>query len=100
VIDPADTSGWVPLPSDYFTPRTLLAAAFWNLATPHASSTWRSLPPASPLAMPSSRPEQPAELRGTTLVVPVAALADIHESKRRADRPKDRAYLESADPLP
>src|SRR5664280_1605443 len=28
----------------------------------------------------------------TTIVVSVAALEDVHESKRQADRPKDREY--------
>lgn len=34
---------------------------------------------------------------GTTIVVPVAALEDVHESKRQADRPKDREYLRQAE---
>lgn len=35
VTDPADPGSWVPLPADYFTPRSLLAASVWNLATRH-----------------------------------------------------------------
>jgi hypothetical protein len=35
VTDPANTAAWVPLPPDYFTPRALLAATVWNLATRH-----------------------------------------------------------------
>ena len=35
ITDPADTHSWVTLPSDYFTPRSLLAASVWNLATGH-----------------------------------------------------------------
>ena len=35
VTDPANTVAWVPLPPDYFTPRNLLAATVWNLATRH-----------------------------------------------------------------
>ena len=35
VTDPADPSSWVALPADYFTPRSLLAASVWNLATRH-----------------------------------------------------------------
>jgi hypothetical protein len=35
VTDPANPAAWVPLPPDYFTPRTLLAATVWNLATRH-----------------------------------------------------------------
>src|SRR5437588_6971621 len=33
VIDPADPGSWVPLPADYFTPRSLLGASVWNVAT-------------------------------------------------------------------
>jgi hypothetical protein len=33
ITDPADDGSWVTLPSDYFTPRSLLAASVWNLAT-------------------------------------------------------------------
>jgi hypothetical protein len=35
VTDSADSTAWVPLPPDYFTPRSLLAASVWNLATRH-----------------------------------------------------------------
>ncbi len=35
VTDAANAAAWVPLPPDYFTPRTLLAATAWNLATRH-----------------------------------------------------------------
>jgi hypothetical protein len=35
VTDPANAAAWVPLPPGYFTPRTLLAATVWNLATRH-----------------------------------------------------------------
>jgi hypothetical protein len=35
VIDPADPGSWVPLPADYFTPRSLLGASVWNVATRH-----------------------------------------------------------------
>lgn len=99
VIDPADTSGWVPLPPDYFTPRTLLAATFWNLATPHGLLDLAFAPTGFPAGYAELAPRATRRTAaGTTLVVAVAALDDIHESKRRANRPKDRAYLESADP--
>jgi hypothetical protein len=35
VTDPANTAAWVQLPPDYFTPRSLLGATVWNLATRH-----------------------------------------------------------------
>jgi hypothetical protein len=101
VIDPADTSGWVALPRDYFTPRTLLGATFWNLATTHGLLDLSFAPAGFPAGYAELAPRatrRPAA--GTTLVVSVAALDDIHKSKRHADRPKDRAYLDSADPLP
>jgi hypothetical protein len=43
VTDPANTAAWVPLPHDYFTPRSLLAATVWNLAT----RAWLLADPAS-----------------------------------------------------
>lgn len=61
VIDPADTSGWVPLPSDYFTPRTLIAATFWNLATPHGLLDLAFAPAGFPAGYADLAPEQPAE---------------------------------------
>ena len=54
VTDPADTAAWVPLPPHYFTPRSLLAASVWNLAT----------------------------VAATRIAVLVASLDDIHESPR------------------
>ena len=35
ITDPADAASWVPLPSGYFTQRSLLSATTWNLATRH-----------------------------------------------------------------
>lgn len=35
VTDPANPESWVRLPPAYFTPRSLLAATVWNLATRH-----------------------------------------------------------------
>ena len=54
----------MPRPPDYFTPRSLLAPRAEELT-----------------------------VAGTSVAVLVAALADIHKSKRAADRPKDRAYF-------
>jgi len=39
VTDLANTAAWVPLPDDYFTPRSIRAASVWNLATATGSST-------------------------------------------------------------
>jgi len=36
-------------------------------------------------------------LAGTTIKVSIAALEDVHESKRQADRPKDREYFRQAE---
>ena len=53
VTDPADPGSWVPLPADYFTPRSLLAASVWNLATRHGlldlSFTPSGFPGATPI---------------------------------------------------
>jgi hypothetical protein len=59
VTDPADPRSWVALPADHFTPRSLMTASVWNLATRHglldlsftqaasqaATSPWRQAPP-------------------------------------------------------
>jgi hypothetical protein len=37
---------------------------------------------------------QQREVAATTVTVSVASLTDVEHSKRTADRPKDRAYLE------
>lgn len=69
MTDSADASAWVALPEDYFPD------GYHQLA---ANATRR------PVA-------------GTNITLAVAALDDIHESKRQADRPKDREYLRQAD---
>jgi hypothetical protein len=98
VTDPADIASWVALPSDYFTSRTLLAASVWNLATRHGQLDITFTPAGFPGGYADLAPR--ATLRpaaGTTIVVSVAALDDVHESKRQADRPKDREYLRQAE---
>jgi hypothetical protein len=95
ITDPADAGSWVTLPSDYFTPRSLLAASVWNLATRHGQLDVCFTPTGFPGGYHDLQPratERPAA--GTTVVVSVAALEDVHESKRQADRPKDREYLQ------
>jgi hypothetical protein len=98
ITDPADTHSWVTMPSDYFTPRSLLAATVWNLATGHGQLDLCFTPAGFPGGYGDLQPratERPAA--GTTVIVAVAALEDIHESKRQAGRPKDREYLKRAE---
>jgi hypothetical protein len=98
VTDPADTESWVALPPDYFTPRGLLAASVWNLATRHGQLDLTFTPSGFPggyrdlTARATRRP-----VADTMIVVSIAALEDVHESKRQADRPKDREYLRQAE---
>jgi hypothetical protein len=94
MTDPADAGSWVTLPADYFTPRSLLAARVWNLATRHGQLDLCFTPTGFPGGYHDLEPRATERTAaGTTVVVSVAALADVHESKRRADRPKDREYL-------
>lgn len=97
VTDPADTESWVTLPADYFTPRSLLAASVWNLATRHGQLDLTFTPTGFPGGYRdlTSRATQ-RSVAGTTIVVSIAALEDVHESKRQADRPKDREYFRQA----
>jgi hypothetical protein len=95
ITDPADADSWVTLPSDYFTPRSILAASVWNLATRHGQLDLCFTPTGFPGGYRDLQPRATQrEAAETTVVVSVAALADIHESKRQADRPKDREYLQ------
>lgn len=98
ITDPADADSWVTLPSDYFTPRSLLAASVWNLATRHGQLDLCFTPTGFPGGYRDLEPRATERAAAeTTVVVSVAALADIHESKRQADRPKDREYLQHAE---
>jgi hypothetical protein len=92
VTDPANTAAWVPLPHDYFTPRSLLAAA-WNFATRHGQLDLTFAPSGYGELAPRA---EHLTVAGTRIAVLVAALDDIHKSKRAADRPKDRAYFLAA----
>ena len=56
VTDPAYTAAWVSLPPDYFTPRSLLAATVWNLATRHGQLDLTFAPSGFPGATENSRP--------------------------------------------
>jgi hypothetical protein len=98
ITDPANTNSWVALPSDYFTPRTLLAVSVWNLATRHGQLDLCFAPAGFPGGYRDLVPratERP--VAGTTVVVPIAALEDVHRSKHQADRPKDREYFRQAE---
>jgi hypothetical protein len=95
VTDPANPAAWVRLPPDYFTPRGLLAATVWNLATRHGQLDLTFAPSGFPGGYGELAPRAERMLvAGTQIAVLVAALNDIHASKRAANRPKDRAYLE------
>jgi hypothetical protein len=97
VTDPADTDTWVALPRDYFTPRTLLAASVWNLATRHGQLDLTFAPTGFPDGYSDLAPRATRRVvAGTTIVVSIAALEDVHESKRQANRPKDREYFRQA----
>jgi hypothetical protein len=100
VTDPVDPSSWVALPADYFTPRSLLAASVWNLATRFGLLDLSFTPSGFPGGYSDLAPSattMPAA--GTSIAVLVASLDDVHASKRAADRPKDRAYLVEVDAL-
>lgn len=97
IIDPADVGSWVPLPSDYFTQRSLLSASLWNLATRHGQLDLCFTPAGFPRGYRDLRTRASERaVAETTIVVSVAALDDVHESKRQANRPKDREYLARA----
>jgi hypothetical protein len=94
VTDPANTAAWVTLPDDYFTPRGIRAASIWNLATRYGQLDLTFAPSAFPTgyAELSQRADR-RRVAGTTATVLVAALEDVHRSKRAANRPKDQAYF-------
>ena len=99
VTDPADPSSWVPLPADYFTPRSLMSAAVWNLATRHGLLDLAFTPSGFPGGYAELAPHATTlPAAGTSIRVLVASLEDVHASKRAADRPKDRAYFEASEP--
>lgn len=98
VADPVDPSGWVALPADYFTARSLLAASFWNLATRHGLLDLSFTPSGFPGGYAELAPRATTiPAAGTSIAVRVASLEDVHASKRAADRPKDRAYFEASE---
>jgi hypothetical protein len=103
VTDLANTAAWVALPDDYFTPRSIRAASVWNLATCYGQLDVTFAPSAFPTGYAElSKRADHRQVTGTTATVLVAALEDVHRSKRAADRPKDQAYFrtlaDQADP--
>jgi hypothetical protein len=98
VTDPADPTSWVALPASYFTPRSLRAASVWNLATQRGLLDLTFAPSGFPGGYAELAPNattMPAA--GTSIMVLVASLHDVHASKRAADRPKDRAYFDASE---
>jgi hypothetical protein len=103
----SSTAAWSPIPRTQppgcrshpttFTPRTLLAATVWNLATRHGQLDLTFAPSGFPDGYGELAPRaERLTVAGTRIAVLVAALDDIHKSKRAADRPKDRAYFLAA----
>jgi hypothetical protein len=84
------------LPSKYFTPKSITRSTVWNVATRHGLLDISFAPSAFPegYGQLSQRAEK-RRVAGTTLTVSVAALDDVHRSKRAANRPKDQAYFRS-----
>jgi hypothetical protein len=88
----------VALPADYFAPRSLLAASVWNLATRHGLLDLSFTPTGFPGGYADLATGATSLLAaGTSVLVLVASLDDVHASKRAVDRPKDRAYFEASE---
>jgi hypothetical protein len=96
VTDPANTAAWVPLPPDYFTPRSLLAATVWNLATRHGqldlSFAASGFPAGYEVLAPRAERLTVAGTRSPCWSLP----STTSTSQSAADRPKDRAYFLAA----
>src|SRR5262249_48361471 len=89
-----DPTSWVALPAGYFTPRSLLVASVWNLATRCGLLDLSFTPSGFPggyADLVTSATTMPAA--GTSISVLVASLDDVHASKRAAGRPKHDAYF-------
>jgi hypothetical protein len=94
VTDPTDAQSWVQLPGDYFSERSLRAAAIWNLATQYGQLDLTFTPSGFPGGYAELAPNaQLLMVAHTTVTTAIAALQDIHSSKREANRPKDQAYF-------
>jgi hypothetical protein len=94
-LDPNRPENAVALPPDYFTAASLGRAAVWNLRTMHGKIDLTVAPAGFPDGYTQLAPDaQISRVHATRIEVAIASLADVEHSKRLADRPKDRAYLE------
>ena len=95
-VDPARPETAVQLPPGYITPKFLRDAHAVNLRTSLGKVDLTLHPSGFPDGYVQLKPgAQTREVAATSIAVPVARLADVEHSKRIADRPKDRAYLQS-----
>jgi len=95
-VDPARPETAVQLPPDYITPKFLRDAHAVNLRTSLGKVDLTLHPSGFPDGYVQLAPgAETREVAATSISVPVARLADVEHSKRIADRPKDRAYLQS-----
>lgn len=95
VVDPADASLDVPLPTGYFTASNLGQQDVWNLKTRHGKLDIAFTPAGFPDGYDQLQPRaQRLTVAHTDVQVSVAALEDVEHSKRTAGRPKDLAYLQ------
>lgn len=96
VVDPNDPAQDVPLPDGYFTAATVARNDIWNLMTEHGKLDITFHPSGFPDGYDQLHHRAAdGEVAQTQITVRVAALADVEHSKRTADRPKDRAYLQA-----
>ena len=95
-VDPSRPETAVQLPPGYITPKFLRDAHAVNLRTSLGKVDLALHPSGFPNGyVQLAAGAQTQEVAATTIAVPVARLADVEHSKRLADRPKDRAYLQS-----
>jgi len=94
-IDPNRPEAAIELPPDYFTAASLGRAAVWNLRTVHGKIDLTVAPSGFPDGYTELSPDaRIGRVHATRIEVAIASLADVEHSKRVADRPKDRAYLQ------
>lgn len=94
-IDPSQPAGAIELPGDYFTADSLARAIVWNLRTVHGKLDLAIAPAGFPDGYTQLAPDaRTGRVYATRVEVAIASLIDVEHSKRVADRPKDRAYLE------
>jgi hypothetical protein len=95
-VDPDRPETALQLPPGYITPKFLRDAHAVNLRTSLGKVDLTLHPSGFPDGYAQlERGAQTREVAATSIAVPVARLADVEHSKRIADRPKDRAYLQS-----